>query len=238
MNRLFIGLAIRAARTALHMSQSQLADILGVSQSTISNIENGSDIPGGELLQQIEQVLGMKGEYNTTGQRKNSKSRNSHPTYQTNINIKVASDNQTGSCGEKRQSRQEGQKNREDQEPWEGQGPRGEKNPKSKQQPYEEQTSPEENLREGQNPAGGESLQQKFDAAPTKKKAVEKTELPPDLDYRRTALMKQLRKNMASLNRMEEAEFGEFLQSLNTLQRYMLETERPNAALKIIFKDL
>ena len=54
-----IGAAIRKARIAEGLTQSQLADLLGVSQPTIANVETGSSGLGLDLLDALEEILGI-----------------------------------------------------------------------------------------------------------------------------------------------------------------------------------
>lgn len=54
-----ISTAIRENRRKVGMSQKELARILGVSQSLISQWENGSVLPGGEMLERTSGILGV-----------------------------------------------------------------------------------------------------------------------------------------------------------------------------------
>jgi transcriptional regulator with XRE-family HTH domain len=52
-----LGNLIRSARLAHGLTQVDLANKLGVSQGTISRIENGDKYPTGDLAQQLARVL-------------------------------------------------------------------------------------------------------------------------------------------------------------------------------------
>ena len=58
-----IGQVIREAREDAEMSQSELADRLGVSQPTLSDVELGKKSLGLDLLDALEEVLGISVTY-------------------------------------------------------------------------------------------------------------------------------------------------------------------------------
>ena len=58
-----IGQVIREAREEAEMSQSELADRLGVSQPTLSDVELGKKSLGLDLLDVLEEVLGISVTY-------------------------------------------------------------------------------------------------------------------------------------------------------------------------------
>ena len=58
-----IGQVIREAREEAEMSQSELADRLGVSQPTLSDVELGKKSLGLDLLDALEEVLGISVTY-------------------------------------------------------------------------------------------------------------------------------------------------------------------------------
>lgn len=49
---------IKAARIAAHMTQKELADLIGVSRERISEIENNKSNPSKETLEAIAEALG------------------------------------------------------------------------------------------------------------------------------------------------------------------------------------
>lgn len=51
-------LELKTARTAMHLSQKELADAVGVSRQTINSIENGDYNPTIKLCRAICRVLG------------------------------------------------------------------------------------------------------------------------------------------------------------------------------------
>ncbi len=56
----FFGEKIRNARKSLNLTQRQLADCLGVSNTTISNWEKGLSRPDADLIQKLCQVLHLQ----------------------------------------------------------------------------------------------------------------------------------------------------------------------------------
>ncbi len=56
----FFGEKIRNARKTLGLTQRQLADRLGVSNTTISNWEKGLSRPDADLIQELCRVLGLQ----------------------------------------------------------------------------------------------------------------------------------------------------------------------------------
>ena len=52
-----IGLAVKSARTAANITQEELADTLGKTSKTISNIERGAVAPSIETLYEISRAL-------------------------------------------------------------------------------------------------------------------------------------------------------------------------------------
>jgi len=54
---------IRELRARHKMSQGELASAAGLSRSSISNIENGEQVPAGDAMIRIAKVLGESVEY-------------------------------------------------------------------------------------------------------------------------------------------------------------------------------
>ena len=58
---------VRAARTYLEMSQVEFAQALGVSQSYLSNLENGTSQPSIEVLRKLHEMTGWRYEWLVEG---------------------------------------------------------------------------------------------------------------------------------------------------------------------------
>uniref|UniRef100_UPI00355C9ED4 DBP48 n=1 Tax=synthetic construct TaxID=32630 RepID=UPI00355C9ED4 len=54
-----IGKEVKERRKELGLTQRELAEKLGVSRSTVSDIENGRRLPSEELLKKIKEILGV-----------------------------------------------------------------------------------------------------------------------------------------------------------------------------------
>lgn len=63
---------IRAARAYLEMSQTEFAQALEISQSNLSNMENGSSLPSVDVIQKLHYMTGWRYEWIIEGDDKSN----------------------------------------------------------------------------------------------------------------------------------------------------------------------
>lgn len=67
--KLEIGTRIREIRKGLRLSMDELAERIGSTSATISNLENGLSMPGGELLLRMANSLGVSADWILLGRQ-------------------------------------------------------------------------------------------------------------------------------------------------------------------------